>query len=44
MVEAVHQKGMQLITWTVNDSPTMLRLINMGVDSVITDYPDKVVT
>jgi glycerophosphoryl diester phosphodiesterase len=32
--------GMQLIPWTVNDLPTLQRLKDMGVQGVISDYPD----
>jgi len=42
MVNKAHEKGMQIITWTVNDIPTMQKLMHMGVDSIITDYPNLV--
>lgn len=29
------------IPWTVNDAPTMHKLIDDGVDELITDYPDR---
>ncbi len=41
LVEAVHARGMHLIPWTVNDVPTMRRLRDLGVDGLITDYPDR---
>ncbi|MBM7691588.1 glycerophosphoryl diester phosphodiesterase [Peribacillus deserti] len=41
MVEEAHNKGMKLIPWTVDDTPTMDKLINDGVDGIITDYPDR---
>jgi glycerophosphoryl diester phosphodiesterase len=31
---------MKVIPWTVNDKETITRLQQMGVDGVITDYPD----
>ncbi len=36
-------KGLALATlpWTVNDPPDMERLIDWGVDGIITDYPDR---
>ncbi len=32
--------GFAVIPWTVNDVPTMRRLIGLGVDGIITDRPD----
>jgi len=42
MVEEAHQRQMQIIPWTVNDSSMMARLIELGVDGIITDYPDRI--
>lgn len=33
--------GLRVIVWTVNDVEDMQRLINLGVDGIITDYPDR---
>jgi glycerophosphoryl diester phosphodiesterase len=41
LVAAAHDRGVQLIPWTVNDPSTMKRLIRLGVDGLITDYPDR---
>lgn len=41
LVAAVHERGLQIIPWTVNDRATMKRLIRQGVDGLITDYPDR---
>lgn len=41
LVREVHARGMKLIPWTVNEESDMLRLIHMGVDGLITDYPDR---
>ncbi len=38
-----HQKGMQVIPWTVNDPAAMLQLIQWKVDGLITDYPDEAI-
>jgi len=40
MVAACKEKGMKLIPWTVNDKPNIDKLKALGVDGVITDYPD----
>ena len=40
LVERAHSKGMQLIPWTINTLEEMQELKNLGVDGIITDYPD----
>jgi glycerophosphoryl diester phosphodiesterase len=40
MVQRVQELGMKLIPWTVNTSEEMQHLISLGVDGIITDYPD----
>jgi len=40
-VAQLHQKGMQVIPWTVNDPAAMREVKAMGVDGLITDYPDR---
>lgn len=42
LVEQVHTKGMDLIPWTVNEVADMQRLQKLGVDGIITDYPNLV--
>ena len=42
MVETLHEKGMKIIPWTVNEEEAMQKLIDLGVDGIITDYPDKI--
>lgn len=41
IIAQAHQKGIKVIPWTVNEKEDMLRLIEMGVDGLITDYPDR---
>jgi glycerophosphoryl diester phosphodiesterase len=33
--------GLQVIVWTVNEVPDMHNLMVLGVDGIITDYPDR---
>ena len=39
-VDAVHASGAQLHAWTVNDAVTMNRMLDLGVDGIVTDRPD----
>lgn len=41
LVAEVHARGMRLIPWTVNRVRDMQRLLRLGVDGLITDYPDR---
>jgi len=41
LVAAVHDRGLTLVPWTVNDPDEMRRLLRLGVDGLITDYPDR---
>ncbi len=43
LVEKVHAKNMKLIPWTVNEVDRMKELIALGVDGIITDYPNRIV-
>lgn len=40
IVERCHELKMKVIPWTVNDTSAIHRLRQMGVDGIITDYPD----
>jgi glycerophosphoryl diester phosphodiesterase len=44
LVKNCHQNGIQLIPWTVNEEEDMQRLLELGVDGIITDYPDIALT
>ncbi|MDX1440177.1 MAG: glycerophosphodiester phosphodiesterase family protein [Rubricoccaceae bacterium] len=40
VVRHAHELGMSIIPWTVNEVADMYRLQRIGVDGLITDYPD----
>lgn len=42
-VEQAHEMGMEVIPWTVNETHAMRNLLEMGVDGIITDYPNRAV-
>lgn len=40
-VNASHELGVEMFVWTVNEVPEMERLLKLGVDGIITDYPAR---
>lgn len=36
-----HRAGLEVHVWTINDEAAMRRLLALGVDGIMTDYPDK---
>ena len=44
LVERAHALGLRIIVWTVNETTDMNRLIELGVDGIITDYPGRLRT
>ncbi len=41
LIRRLHEKGIAVIPWTVNETYEMTYYIEMGVDGIITDYPDS---
>jgi glycerophosphoryl diester phosphodiesterase len=42
-VDYLHQKGIKVIPWTVNEISDMSQMLNLGCDGIITDYPDRAI-
>jgi glycerophosphoryl diester phosphodiesterase len=40
LIAAIHAAGAQLHTWTVNEAADMRRLLDLGVDGIVSDRPD----
>ncbi|MFG1685399.1 glycerophosphodiester phosphodiesterase family protein [Nonomuraea sp. NPDC049269] len=42
MVSEAHDRGLKVIPWTCDDPATLEALMDMGVDGIITNYPNHV--
>lgn len=42
MMRKCKERGIKVVPWTVNDVETMRSLIHLGVDGIITDYPNLI--
>ncbi len=41
VIDRIHGLGKKIYVWTVNNPEDMRKLADMGVDGIITDFPDK---
>jgi glycerophosphoryl diester phosphodiesterase len=41
IVEQCHAQGVRVLPWTVNETGDWQRLLDLGVDGITTDYPDR---
>lgn len=44
LVRSCHENGIKIIPWTVNEEEDMVRMLELNVDGIITDYPDVALT
>lgn len=42
LVELVHQAGGRVIAWTANDDEEIRRLVQLGIDGICGNYPDRI--
>jgi glycerophosphoryl diester phosphodiesterase len=40
-IQAAHARNMRIHVWSVNDVKVMQRLLELGVDGIMTDYPQR---
>lgn len=42
IIDNLHDHGFKVLTWTINDEKQAIEYIDMGVDGIVTDRPDKI--
>ena len=43
LLATLRKMEMQLVVWTVNEEADITRMLDLGVDGIISDYPDRVI-
>ena len=43
LVQQAHHKGLSVWVWTVDDEERVQELLGMGVDSITTNWPEKMI-
>ena len=43
LVEDLHLEDIEIVVWTVNEEADIKRMLDLGIDGIISDYPDRVV-
>jgi glycerophosphoryl diester phosphodiesterase len=41
LVDTAHDRNLKVHAWTINEVEDMRRMLDLGVDGIITDYPDR---
>jgi len=44
VIAKAHRAGLQVVAWTINEPEQMRRLIAAGIDGIITDFPDRLLS
>jgi glycerophosphoryl diester phosphodiesterase len=42
VVEQIFSAGLKIYTWTVNDDKQIEKMKQLGVNGIITDYPERI--
>ena len=42
VVEQIFNSGLKIYTWTVNDDKQIEKMKQLGVNGIITDYPERI--
>lgn len=40
-IQMAHNKGIKVIPWTINTTEDLQKMLELGVDGIITDYPNR---
>lgn len=43
LLKELRERGIDLVVWTVNEPKDIQRMLDLGVDGIISDYPDRVI-
>ena len=41
-VDKIHEAGFKIYPWTINEPEDISRMLEIGVDALITDFPERV--
>ncbi len=42
LIQQAHALGLRVVPWTVNETADIERVMGLGIDGIISDYPDRV--
>jgi glycerophosphoryl diester phosphodiesterase len=42
LMAMAHRRGFKIFAWTVNETEDITRMKELGVDGIISDYPDRI--
>ncbi len=42
LIQSCKEKGMKVVPWTVDDDEAIIKMLDLGVDGIISNYPNRV--